>query len=456
MHQRWFGTLCILTIASACHTEGGPSVPEGDWANVSTAVVDEVVGGYAHVTEGGWQFWIQAPAAGVSVGDHVLVGTGPDVGPVQVDGRSLKVVVDAQLAVVDPQTAALALKMPSVSTAHTEIASVYARSVSLAGKSVTVSGRVVKASMGVFGTNWYHLRDGSGGEGTNDLTITSPATLAVGDLLLASGTLVTDKDLGFGYFYDVIIEGAEVRGLDGSLIAVADDTRAPSSDDPGAGRSDEAPKAAAPVPERKEAPVLGPTAPGGRGLYGLELGDSGEADITAWLRQRGLTCDSAPNLSRKTFHYRCKNPDPSALTDRTIGGVLDEILLARPEAEGGALHHFSSVRKYSAPAQAAEDWRRAAASLRERLGDPIVEHDLAEAATLEGRVAYRLIWRWDDLEVGLTMMRLRSSSPLSISERWFVPGVEEAAGDRGISVHGGGFSRSPNPHVSDVHPGGDR
>ncbi len=49
---------------------------------------------------------------------------------------------------------------------------------------------MVKSNPGVMGKNWLHIRDGSGGEGTNDLTV--------------------DRDLGMGYRYDVIIEDAEV------------------------------------------------------------------------------------------------------------------------------------------------------------------------------------------------------------------------------------------------------
>ena len=72
-------------------------------------------------------------------------------------------------------------------------------------------GRVIKANKGIFGTNWYHLVDGSGGEGTQDLTVTSSGSANVGDLVRARGSLTTDKDLGFGYFYPAIIEEAVIR-----------------------------------------------------------------------------------------------------------------------------------------------------------------------------------------------------------------------------------------------------
>ncbi len=80
----------------------------------------------------------------------------------------------------------------------------------LSGQPVTIRAKVVKFSPEIMGTNWLHLQDGTGAEGTNDLTITSKATANVGDTVLVEGVLTADKDFGFGYKYDVIIEKAEV------------------------------------------------------------------------------------------------------------------------------------------------------------------------------------------------------------------------------------------------------
>jgi len=80
----------------------------------------------------------------------------------------------------------------------------------LAGKSVTVRGKVVKAMQGVMGTNWYHIEDGTGDSGTNDLAVTSDDIAKVGDTVLVVGTLASDKDLGMGYHYDAIVEKAKL------------------------------------------------------------------------------------------------------------------------------------------------------------------------------------------------------------------------------------------------------
>lgn len=91
------------------------------------------------------------------------------------------------------------------------VAEVFAAKADLAGQQVLVRGRVVKSNPGVMGKNWLRVRDGSGGDGTNDLTVTTTgAAPQVGDTVLVKGTVALDRDLGMGYRYEVIIEDAEV------------------------------------------------------------------------------------------------------------------------------------------------------------------------------------------------------------------------------------------------------
>ena len=91
------------------------------------------------------------------------------------------------------------------------VAEVYAEKDALAGQKVTVRGKVVKANAGIMGRNWLHVRDGSGAEGTNDLTATTAADLpAVGTTVVLTGTLALDQDFGMGYQYPVIVQDAEL------------------------------------------------------------------------------------------------------------------------------------------------------------------------------------------------------------------------------------------------------
>ena len=92
------------------------------------------------------------------------------------------------------------------------VAEVYAEKDALAGTKVTVRGKVVKANTGIMGKDWLHVRDGSGEDGTNDLTLTTNSSPLpkVGDTVLVTGTVVLDKDFGMGYQYPVMLEDSEV------------------------------------------------------------------------------------------------------------------------------------------------------------------------------------------------------------------------------------------------------
>ena len=80
----------------------------------------------------------------------------------------------------------------------------------LKDKTVLLRGKVVKFSPEIMGKNWIHLRDGSGSDAdnTNDVLVTSKDQVKVGDVVLVKGVVHTDKDLGSGYFFKVLIEDA--------------------------------------------------------------------------------------------------------------------------------------------------------------------------------------------------------------------------------------------------------
>lgn len=82
----------------------------------------------------------------------------------------------------------------------------------LAGKPVVLQAKVVKATEGVMGRNWLHVRDGSGdaAKRTNDVTVTTSETAAVGDVVTIRGTVQIDRDFGAGYTYPVMLEDAKL------------------------------------------------------------------------------------------------------------------------------------------------------------------------------------------------------------------------------------------------------
>lgn len=91
------------------------------------------------------------------------------------------------------------------------VGEIWAKRSALNDKKVAVRGKVVKATNGVMGKNWVHLRDGTGDGATSDLTVATTDVAAVGDTVLVTGVVHLDKDLGAGYHYDVIVEDAKLK-----------------------------------------------------------------------------------------------------------------------------------------------------------------------------------------------------------------------------------------------------
>ena len=75
-----------------------------------------------------------------------------------------------------------------------------------AGKTVMIKGKVTKFSDSIMSRNWIHLQDGTDHEGKFDLVATTDETVEVGSVVVLEGTINIDKDFGYGYFYDVIME----------------------------------------------------------------------------------------------------------------------------------------------------------------------------------------------------------------------------------------------------------
>lgn len=88
------------------------------------------------------------------------------------------------------------------------VAEVFAKQGELSGKKVRLRAKVVKFNANIMGKNWLHVQDGSGAAGANDLTVTTAATAAVGDIVVLEGVVATNKDFGAGYKYPVLLEDA--------------------------------------------------------------------------------------------------------------------------------------------------------------------------------------------------------------------------------------------------------
>ena len=90
------------------------------------------------------------------------------------------------------------------------IADLFGKKSTFSGKTVKVKGQVTKFNPEIMGKNWVHLQDGTEADGKFDLTITTNSTVAVGDIVIFEGKITLDKDLGYDYFYEVLMEDAKI------------------------------------------------------------------------------------------------------------------------------------------------------------------------------------------------------------------------------------------------------
>ncbi len=78
-----------------------------------------------------------------------------------------------------------------------------------ANKSIIISGKVTKINNGIMNRNWVHISDGTEFQDKKTLTITTSEIVAIDDLVTFKGTLVLNKDFGYNYVYDILLEQGE-------------------------------------------------------------------------------------------------------------------------------------------------------------------------------------------------------------------------------------------------------
>jgi hypothetical protein len=86
------------------------------------------------------------------------------------------------------------------------IADIFAESAQLSDQTVSLRAKVIKVSQNIMGKNWITLQDGTGTEPDNKLVTTSSELVSPGDLVIASGILKKDIDIGAGYKYKILLE----------------------------------------------------------------------------------------------------------------------------------------------------------------------------------------------------------------------------------------------------------
>lgn len=119
--------------------------------------------------------------------------------------KTSAITIDPHKKIDKPQIAAL--KTFARADNGQTIAEILKNKDELAGKTVKVRGQVSKYTASVMGKNWLHIRDSSSDQ---DITVTTDAKAKLNDIVLAEGKLILNKDYGYGYIYQALIEDAKL------------------------------------------------------------------------------------------------------------------------------------------------------------------------------------------------------------------------------------------------------
>lgn len=88
------------------------------------------------------------------------------------------------------------------------IAELYKNMKAYEGKSIKIKGKVTKFNPAIMKKNWIHLQDGTEFNDRFDITATIDTEANVGDIVTIEGVVSLNKDFGYGYTYELIVENA--------------------------------------------------------------------------------------------------------------------------------------------------------------------------------------------------------------------------------------------------------
>lgn len=221
-------TLLVL-LAFPLRSAASPAL-QGEIRGKVVETINAATYTYVQVDTGSAKVWAAAPQFTVKLGDSVALSDAMPMpnyhsktlnrtfevvyfsGRATVNGAAAVVGTGAATAAPARSLPGLAVDLSNIARAPggQTVAEVHSGRAALSGKSVSVRGRVVKFNANIMGRNWVHIRDGSGTEGSNNLTVTSAGQAKVGDLVLITGRLAVDKDFGSGYRYALLVEDAKL------------------------------------------------------------------------------------------------------------------------------------------------------------------------------------------------------------------------------------------------------
>jgi len=179
---------------------------------------------YLKVNENGKSYWIAVPTMDVKPGEKIYFSKSMEMKDFKSEtlGKTFESVLfvdDASKGAIGQDVASphskistgkdVSIKVEPLKDGYS-VDQIYSKKSSLVNKVVKVKGVVVKINKDIMNTNWIHIQDGTGKDGTHDLLVTSDTVPEVGQTIIAEGKVISDKDFGAGYFYSVLLENSKI------------------------------------------------------------------------------------------------------------------------------------------------------------------------------------------------------------------------------------------------------
>jgi hypothetical protein len=222
-------TLKILLVLLVLVTAGCGS-PSGDGAVTVKVKAVEQVQNYTYllVKGKGPEYWIAVSSTEIEVGEKITYQGGmlmEDFYSKELDRTFDQVLFldgfgDSQQAPSMDQAhggtqgSKVSTEKLATSIEHEEgtvsIEELYRDPAAYEGRTIRVKGEVAKFNPEIMERNWIHIQDGSEFEGKYDLTVTSEEQVEVGQVITLEGILALNRDFGYGYSYELLLEKASI------------------------------------------------------------------------------------------------------------------------------------------------------------------------------------------------------------------------------------------------------
>jgi len=212
--------VAVLVIMTGCASPSGD-----DLVTAKVKTVEQVANyTYLEVKAKGPTYWVALPTTEIAVGsvisfrggmlmedfeskelnrtfDKVLFLEGLDGGNSSGTGMMSE---STQGSKVDVEKLKTSVKVEGSIT----LGEIFADPGKFEGKTIVISGEVAKYNPAIMQLNWIHIQDGTEFEGKYDLTVTSTESFEVGQVVTLQGILALNRDFGYGYSYEVLLENA--------------------------------------------------------------------------------------------------------------------------------------------------------------------------------------------------------------------------------------------------------